>query len=175
MVDREACGKCTWRSCRIGIISFPQWQWRHCWCSGSLRDFWTNPIFFSVQATAVSKDENSRCCSRGVFATPNVWLHFPAHFLPPTKAKAQWLIVENVKCQLDLVKSVNSTEKLQYWGMLLDATVSGNIDSQKKTFSKVLQTQASNLKLPKKEERVCNVVVSPNSNWEASRRGQTFF
>jgi hypothetical protein len=38
------------------------------------------------------------------------------------------LIINNLQRQLELVKGVHSIEKLQYWGVLLDAAVSGNLE-----------------------------------------------
>jgi hypothetical protein len=78
---------------------------------------------------------------------PLVQPHLPPYYLLSTEVRAQMLIISNLQRQLELVKGVHSTEKLQYRGVILDAAVSGNLEGHNVAVFRLLGTKASNIKM----------------------------
>jgi hypothetical protein len=72
--------------------------------------------------------------------------HLPKYYPAPNEAKVQLQIMDGFRCRLDLVKGVQSHDKLAYWEALLDAAVAGDVHRQGQAFAPVLQVRPQNVK-----------------------------
>lgn len=81
--------------------------------------------FFVYELEQCQGDRTREAVIEAFMGSDDVQQQFPSYYPPPIDARAQQLIIGNIKQQLDYVKGVHSTKKLQYRGVILDAAVNG--------------------------------------------------
>ena len=104
-----------------------------------------------------------------LWSHPSVKLNLPDFYLPLKEAKAQMELLENLTNELDVVKGVQSKDKLVVRGALLSAAVSTKV-SDVRAIAKLLKTSIVNVKNPRYKCRALE--ESGSSVWVAPRRRQ---
>lgn len=106
--------------------------------------------FFVYELEQCRGDRTREAVIDAFMGSDDVQERLPSYYPPLIDARAQHLIIGNIKHQLDHVKGVHSTKKLQYRGVVLDAAVNGEGQGTdptipNATISKVLGIKTKNI------------------------------